>query len=410
MLEMSIESYRGMARFYRVDLRVNLDQSGNNMGNAAGDAETLAKFDQARERAAQALDSFVLRLEERLAELPEGVEGDFAIGSQLYSDMLAYGEGVTAPLSDIIALGQANLERNLDRLAEATAAVGPGRSIREIVGEIGRNHPTAEALIPETRSMLEDIRQSLLDFDVVSLPSEDRCQVIETPTYMRYAFAAMDSPGSLETQATESFYYVTPVEETWTATQAEEWLTNFNYDTLRIVSIHEVYPGHFVHHLHNNYGRPLPLVNRVASSYAFTEGWAHYTEEMMLETEYARGQAALQVTQLLEALVRNCRYLCALGMHTQGMTLDEATRFFMDNAYMEALPARREALRGTFDPGYLNYTLGKLMILKLREDYRREQGSAYSLRGFHDKLLSYGAPPLPLLREVMLADPGDGVL
>ena len=402
VLEMSIESYRGMARFYRVDL----DQSASGVG----DAETLARFDQARERAALALDGFATRLEERLGRLPDGKDGDFAIGPQLYADMLSYGEGVNVPLNDLISLGQANMERNLERLAEATAAVGSGRSIREIVGEIGRNHPSAEGLIPETRAMLEDIRQSLLDHDIISLPSEDRCQVIETPTYMRYAFAAMDSPGSLETQATESFYYVTPVEDTWTATQAEEWLSNFNYDTLRIVSIHEVYPGHFVHHLHNSYGRPLPLVNRVASSYAFTEGWAHYTEEMMLETEYARGQAALLVTQLLEALVRNCRYLCALGMHTQGMTLDEATRFFMDNAYMEELPARREALRGTFDPGYLNYTLGKLMILKLRDDYRREQGSAYSLKGFHDRLLSYGAPPLPLLREVMLADPGDGPL
>ena len=402
VLEMSIESYRGMARFYRVDL----DQSGSGVE----DAETLARFDQARERAALALDSFAVKLEERLNRLPEGSDGDFAIGPRLYADMLAYGEGVTAPLNDIISLGQANMERNLERLAEATAAMGSGRPIREIVGEIGRNHPAAGALIPETRAMLEDIRQSLLDFDIISLPSEDRCQVIETPTYMRYAFAAMDSPGSLETQATESYYYVTPVEDSWTATQAEEWLTNFNYDTLRIISIHEVYPGHFVHHLHNSYGRELPLVNRVASSYAFTEGWAHYTEEMMLETEYARGQAALQVTQLLEALVRNCRYLCALGMHTQGMTVDEATRFFMDNAYMEELPARREALRGTFDPGYLNYTLGKLMILKLRDDYRREQGSAYSLKGFHDKLLSHGAPPLPLLREIMLADPGDGPL
>ena len=402
VLQMSIESYRGMARFYRVDL----DQSGSDVGVA----ETLAGFDRARERAALALDDFAEKLEERLGRLPEGDEGSFAIGPQLYSDMLAYGEGVNVPLNDLIALGQANLERNLERLSEAAAAFGPGRAIRDIVGEIGRNHPAADRLIPETRAMLEDIRRSLLDFDIISLPSEDRCQVIETPTYMRYAFAAMDSPGSLETRATESYYYVTPVEESWTAAQAEEWLSNFNYDTLRIISIHEVYPGHFVHHLHTSYGRELPLVNRVATSYAFTEGWAHYTEEMMLETEYARGQGALQVTQLLEALVRNCRYLCALGMHTQGMTVDEATRFFMDNAYMEELPARREALRGTFDPGYLNYTLGKLMILKLRDDYRREQGAAYTLKGFHDKLLSYGAPPLPLLREVMLADPGDGPL
>ncbi len=406
VLEMSIESYRGMARFYRVDLA----QSANNGRDGVGDAGTLAAFDQARERAAQGLEGFVVKLEERLARLPEGAEGDFAIGSRMYSDMLAHGEGLVAPLNDIISLGQANLERNLERLAEAAAVVGPERSIRAIVADIGRNHPAADALIPETQAMLEDIRQSLLDFDIISLPSEDRCQVIETPTYMRYAFAAMDSPGSLETKATESYYYVTPVAEEWTDAQAEEWLSNFNYDTLRIISIHEVYPGHFVHHLHNSYGRELPLVNRVASSYAFTEGWAHYTEEMMLETDYAKGQAALQVTQLLEALVRNCRYLCSLGMHTQGMTVDEATRFFIDNAYMEELPARREALRGAFDPGYLNFTLGKLMILKLREDYRREQGAAYSLKGFHDKLLSYGAPPLPLLREVMLADPGDGPL
>jgi uncharacterized protein (DUF885 family) len=131
---------------------------------------------------------------------------------------------------------------------------------------------------------------------------------------------------------------------------------------------------------------------------------------MMLETDYGKDQPNLRVTQLLEALVRNCRYLCSLGMHTQGMSVDEATRFFMDYAYMEELPARREALRGTFDPGYLNYTLGKLMILKLRDDYRREQRSAYSLKGFHDRLLSYGAPALPLLREVMLAEPGNAPL
>ena len=416
VLEMSIESYRGMARFYRVDLA----QPGG-APESPESREILAGFDAAREQAALALEGFVARLEARLEKAGDSGNGkgkgnggngggDFAIGAQCFAAMLAHGEGVNVPLRELIALGQVNLEQNLERLAEATAAIAPGRSIREIVADLSRNHPTAATLIPETRDMLEDIRQSLLDFDLISLPSENRCQVVETPTYMRYAFAAMDSPGALETRATESFYYVTPVEETWTARQQEEWLSNFNYATLRIVSIHEVYPGHFVHHLHQRHGRPLPLVNRVASSYAFTEGWAHYTEQMMLETDYGKGQDALLVTQLLEALVRNCRYLCALGMHTEGMTVAEATRFFRDNAYMEELPARREALRGTFDPGYLNYTLGKLMILKLREDYRREQGAAYSLKGFHDRLLSYGAPPLPLLREAMLEQPGDGPL
>jgi len=397
VLEMSIESYAGMARFYRVDL-----------GQAVAgfsDKAVLDSFNQAREVAALAVERFVARLQFRLEQAGE----DFAIGAKLYSDMLANGEGVTASLTELVALGQANLDANLEQLAAAAEAVNPGWSIKETVAEIGRRHPSAEALIPETQDMLETIRQSLIDLDLISVPSEDRCQVMETPTYMRYAFAAMDSPGSLEEKATESFYYVTPVEEEWTAQQREEWLSNFNYDTLRIISIHEVYPGHFVHHLHSRYGRPLPLVNRVATSYAFTEGWAHYTEQMMLETGYGAGQPALRVTQLLEALVRNCRYMCSLAMHTQGMTVDQATRFFMDHAYMEELPARREALRGTFDPGYLNYTLGKLMILKLREDFRKEQGSDYSLRGFHDQLLSYGAPALPLVREVMLAQPGSAL-
>jgi len=398
VVDMSVESYSGMARFYRVDLA--------DAATGVTDPEIVTKFNQARETAAVALDSFVERLKSRGAGGPDG----FAIGTKLYSGMLATGEGLDAPLSRIAAIGQANLEDNLARIKELAQSIAPGRSVSEIVEEIGRNHPQAQQLIPETRGMLEDIRQSLIDFDVITVPSEDRCQVIETPTYMRYAFAAMDSAGALETRATESFYYVTPVEDDWTDKQAEEWLSNFNYDTLKIISVHEVYPGHFVHHLHNRYGRELPLVNRVATAYSFTEGWAHYTEQMILETGYGEGQPKLLLTQLLEALVRNCRYMCSLRMHTEGMTLDEATKFFMENAYMAELPARREALRGTFDPGYLNYTLGKLMILKLREDYQREQGGAYNLKEFHDRLLSFGGPALPLLRPALLMNPGESAL
>ena len=398
VLEMSIESYTGMARFYRVDLAEAVRDFH--------DPGILNEFNRARETAAAAIDHFAERLKARL----ERASADFAIGPRLYAGMLATGEGMELPLSQLEKLGQENLDHNLEQLAEVASGLAPGREVRDIVAEISRRHPTAEGLIPETRDMLEAIREAVTDLALVTIPSEDRCQVIETPTYMRYAFAAMDSPGSLETRATESFYYVTPVEEDWSPQEQEEWLSNFNYNTLRIVSVHEVYPGHFVHHLHNRYGRDLPLVNRVATSYAFTEGWAHYTEQMILETEFGRGQPSLAITQLLEALVRNCRYQCSLGMHTRGMSVEEATHFFMDHAYMAELPARREALRGTFDPGYLNYTLGKLMILKLRDDYRREQGSAYSLREFHDRLLSCGAPALPLLREAMLAEPGTSPL
>ena len=401
--DMAVEAYRGMASFYRTGLAAASSECGDTAPDVA------VEFNAARETAAVAVTEFAQRLQAR------STRPEFAIGRDLYSRMLQVGEGVNTPLLDVLSIGQANLEQNLRRLDEAAALVAPGMSVREAVAQVAANHPAAEALIPETQAMLEDIRQALIDHDIISVPSEERCQVTETPSYMRYAFAAMDSPGGLEEVATEAFYYVTPVEPEWTPRQQEEWLTNFNYHTLQVVSVHEVYPGHYVHNLHNRYSgtaerRTLPMINRVATSYAFTEGWAHYTEEMMLETEYGRDNPALWLTQLLEALVRNCRYLCSLGMHTQGMTVDEATRFFQAHAYMEEHPARREALRGTFDPGYLNYTLGKLMLLKLRQDWRRQEGSAYSLRRFHDATLSWGAPPVPLLRQAMLNDPGDAIL
>jgi len=405
VLEMSIESYSGMARFYRQALPKALA----GFGDAKLDKSTTSQFNLARYNAAEAVDRFVVAMKSRLAK----TQGEFAIGSTLYSSMLATGEGVDLPLVEITRVGQANLDANLEQAKELAQKFSieqgnaPGSvNISEIVADIGSRHPTAKALIPATQDMLEDLRQVLIDLDIISVPSDDRCLVMETPTYMRYAFAAMDSAGAMETRATESFYYVTPVEPEWTAAQKEEWLSNFNYDTLRIISNHEVFPGHFVHHLHNRYGVGLPLVNRAATSYAFTEGWAHYAEHMMMETEYAKDETALRLTQVLEALVRNCRYMCSIWMHTQHMSVEDATRFFMENAYMGELPARREALRGTFDPGYINYTLGKLMIIKLAQDYRREQATTYSLKSFHDRLLSYGAPPLPLVREQMLNKSG----
>ena len=394
LVDMSVESYGGMAHFYRTDLSA--------FAGAVHDRQISTGFIEAIDTAAAALDAFVDKLKQRA----KAKDNDFAIGNHLYSRMLTTGEALDVSLERIAAVGQANLEENLRQLRELAASIAPGKSVREIVDHNSRNHPDAGSLIPDTQELLEDIRQSLLDYDIISLPSEDRCQVVETPAYMRYAFAAMDSAGALETRATESFYYVTPVEGHWTEEQAEEWLSKFDYNTLKIISIHEVYPGHFVHGLHNRYGRALPLINRASTSYAFTEGWAHYTEQMMVETEYGRNKPELQLTQLLEALVRNCRYMCSIAMHTGDMTVDEATQFFVDNAFMGEHPSRREALRGTFDPGYLNYTLGKLMILKLREDYEKEQNGGYSLKNFHDRLLSYGAPPLPLLREAMLQGKG----
>ena len=234
-----------MAHFYRTDLA--------GFAAAVSDATIARDFTSAVDAAADALDAFVGKLKGRARANDEA----FAIGSRLYSRMLETGESLDLPLDRITAVGQANLEENLERLNEVAARIAPNRTVQSIVADISRYHPTADRLIPDTRELLEDIRQSLLDHGIITLPSEDRCQVTETPAYMRYAFAAMDSAGALESTATESFYYVTPVEEHWTPEQAEEWLSKFDYNTLRIISIHEVYPGHFVHNLHNRYGQAI---------------------------------------------------------------------------------------------------------------------------------------------------------
>lgn len=388
VLEAAIEAYAGVATFYDNDLVAAVSD--------LTDRELLARFHAARAEASAAVGAFV----DHLKALQPYADAGFAIGSRNFAALLKYGEAVDMPLERLLDVGEADLRRNLARFAEVAASIDPHKSPRDVMAEIAADHPADHALIGETRDMLEDIRQFLIDNEIVSIPSEERCMTVATPSFMRWAFAALDFPGPYESNATETYYYVTPVEEHWSDAEKEEWLTAFNYATLRAVSVHEAYPGHYVHYLHTRNAESM--LSRVFGAYSFWEGWAHYAEQMMIEQGYGGGDPRNALGQIMEALLRNCRYICAIRMHTQGMTLDEATRFFMDNAFMEALPARKEAQRGAFDPMYLNYTLGKLMILKLREDYRRAQGSAYNLKRFHDAFLSFGAPPIPLVREMML--------
>ena len=388
VLEQSIEAYEGIASFYAGDL------AGFVAEHATG--ALAVEVTEAREAAGAAVSAFA----DFLRPYRDTATDDFAIGAERFAKMLLLGEAVELPLDEIEAAGERELARNQELVRRAVEEFAPGAPVAEAIASVARDHPAADKLIDETRDMLEEIRAYVVDHDVATVVSEVRAQVRETPAFMRWAIAAMDGPGPFEEVATESFYYVTPVEAHWSEEQAEEWLSNFNYATLKIISVHEVYPGHYVHFLrHHN---APSAISKVFGAYSFWEGWAHYCEEMMLEAGYGGGDPRLLFAQAQEALVRVCRLLCSIRMHTKGMTLEEAGRFFKENAYMEELPAQKEALRGTFDPGYLNYTLGKLLIYKLREDWRAEQGAAYSLRAFHDELLSHGGPPVPLLRKLML--------
>ena len=395
ILEASIEAYEGIASFYESDL----------MEAADGLADSLLRdcTRSACELATAAVREFV----QHLTALKPYADAGYAIGRQRFAALLLNGEMVDLPIEELLTTGEADLQRNLERFGEIAATLDSEKPASQVISGIAADHPAAESLIEEAQGMLEDIRQFIIDNDIVSIPSEVRCQTVPTPSFMRWAFAALDFPGPYEDNADETFYYVTPVEDHWSDEEKEQWLTSFNYATLRAVSIHEAYPGHYVHYLHTLSSNSM--ISRSFGAYSFWEGWAHYVEQMMVEEGYL-AEPQDELGQLMEALLRNCRFICAIRMHTQGMTVEEATHFFMRNAFLEELPARKEAMRGTFDPMYLNYTLGKLMILKLREDYRRIKGSAYSLKDFHDEILSFGAPPIPLVREMMLGQGSGDIL
>ena len=398
VLEASIEAYSGVASFYDNDLPEAVEPVDD------PHLRLREKLEEARRSASEAITAFV----EHLKALREHAVDDFAIGPEGFRRLLEQGEMVDLPMQRLLDVGSEDLARNLARFRHTAARIDPSRSPAEVMVEVAGDHPTAGSLMSDTSDMLEELRTFLIDHHIVSVPSEDRCQTTETPTYMLWAFAAMDMPGPFETSAREAYYYVTPVEDGWTERQKEEWLTSFNYASLQNISVHEAYPGHYVHYLHT---RSAPSkISQVFGAYSFCEGWGHYTEEMMIEQGLAGDDPRVVLGQLSDALLRNCRYVCAIRMHTQGMTVEEATRFFMENAYMKELPAGKEAMRGTFDPMYLNYCLGKLMILKLREDFQAEKGVQFSLKEFHDTFLSFGAPPIPLVREMMLREPGKDVL
>ena len=322
---------------------------------------------------------------------------DFALGRRKYERMIFAEHLVDIPIERLLDVGRADLDANRRQFEETAKRIDPGNEPLQVIEGIAADHPPAERLIDDARAMLEEIREFVIAHDLVTVPSEERAQVMETPRFFRFATAALNPPGSFEKVAREGFYYITPVEESWPPEKREEWLRHLNYTMLRNISVHECYPGHYVHLLHQN--RLRDTVLKSYFSYAFTEGWAHYCEEMMVERGF--GDLRLKLAQLQDALLRNCRYISSIMMHTAGWSWEDATRFFMENAYLDRLPAEREAKRGTWDPGYLNYTLGKLMIKKLRADWSRQHQGA-SLREFHDALLGLGAPPVGLAREHLL--------
>jgi len=404
-VELGIQIAKGSADFLKKDLVAAV-------GNLK-DEQLRVAFHEANRKAANALNDYAGWLERE--KLPKA-SLDFALGEEKFRRFLAQTELVDLAPQKILEIGMAQLKAEQEAFAEAAKKIDPNKTPIEVFKQIQSEHPTPQNLIPDVAKDLDKIRKYVLTRRLVSIPSDVRAKVKEMPQYLRAtSFASMDTPGPFEKRANEAYYYVTPTENDWPEKQKEEWLTAFNYYTSDVVSIHEAYPGHYVQFLCLN-ASPASKVEKIFASYAFVEGWAHYCEKMMLDEGYGsstnstpseddvKRAAKYRMAQADEALLRLCRSCVSIKMHTQKMSLDEATKFFQENCYYEEKPARQEAMRGTFDPGYLNYTLGKLQILKLRDDYKAQQGDDFSLQKFHNELLNHGMPPIRLLREIMLKD------
>jgi uncharacterized protein (DUF885 family) len=404
-VELAIQIARGSADFLKKDLVAAV--------SGLKDEQLRVAFQAANRKAATALSDYASWLERD--KLPKATF-DFALGEEKFTRFLVDTELVDLLPGKILEIGMAQLKAEQEAFTEAAKKIDPNKSAIEVFKQIQSEHPTTDKLIPDIAKDLDKLRKYVVNHRLVGVPSEVRAKVKETPQYLRAtSFASMDTPGPFEKRATEAYYYITPTEEAWPDKEKQEWLTAFNYYTSDVVSIHEVYPGHYVQFLHLN-ASPATKIEKIFGSYAFIEGWAHYCEKMMIDEGFGsatsstpseddvKRAAKYRMAQADEALLRLCRLCVSLKVHTQNMSIDEATKFFQDNCYYEHKPARQEAVRATFDPGYLNYTLGKLQILKLRDDYKSQQGADFSLQQFHNELLSHGMPPIRLLREIMLKD------
>src|SRR3989440_7805257 len=402
-VELAIRIAKGSADF----LRKNLVEAIAELK----DERLREKFGEATRKAGAALpdDAAWLKRDNR----PKAT-ADFALGEEKFQRLLKETELVDLAPEKVLEIGLTQLRKEQKAFADAAKKIDVNKSPEEVFRQIQSEHPTPESLLGNIGKDLEQIRKFVITRKLVTIPSEVRARVKETPQFRRAtSFASMDTPGAFEKRATEAYFYVTPPENDWPPQQKGEWLTAFNFYTTDVVSIHEVYPGHYVQFLRLN-ASPASKVEKIFGSYAFIEGWAHYCEKMMVDEGYGtvanpsdvdeKRAAKYRLAQADEALLRLCRLCVAIKMHTQKMSVEEATKFFQENCFYEEKPAHAEAMRGTFDPGYLNYTLGKLQILKLRDDYKAQEGANFSAQKFHNELLNHGMPPIRLLRELMLKD------
>ena len=392
-VKVGIEAMRGALKFIDDDLPKAF--------SSVDDLHLLGDLADAQAEASQAVGAFVQHLE---TDMAPKARASFRLGQARFEQKLRLDEGITVPLDKLLAIATRELKETQEAFRSVAGKMNGGDAMAAWA-KTKSNHPGPGELVTVGKSQLDELATFLERQKIVTLPRGEAITVAPTPDFYRWSFASMWTPGPFEAKPTRAYYYLTDVDPSWPADRKEEHLRDYNHPTLWSISIHEVYPGHFLHYQHLRKVESKIRKSTLFAPASFIEGWAHYCEEMMIEAGFGRQDPGIKLGQLAEALVRLARFVVCIRLHAEDWSVEQGVRFFRDEAFMEEGSARREAERGTFDPMYLVYSVGKLMLMKLRSDCKQQQGKAFSLKTFHDTLLGNGTAPLWLHRALML--PGD---
>jgi uncharacterized protein (DUF885 family) len=395
-VKVGIETMRGALTFIDDDLPRAF--------SSLDDLHLLSDLADAQSEASHAVGAYIEYLE---SEVAPKARASFRLGADKFEQKVRLDEGVSLPLDRLLSIATRELKATQETFKSVAGRMNGGDPLATWA-RTKSEHPAPGELVGVGREQLDALRTYLERQSIVTLPQGEPIIVAPTPDFYRWSFASMWTPGPFESKPTRAYYYLTDVDPSWPLERQQEYLRDYNYPTLWSISIHEVYPGHFLQYQHLRRVESKVRKSIMFASASFVEGWAHYCEQMMIEAGFGREDQGVKLGQLAEALIRLVRCIVGIKLHTEDMSVEQGVRLFQSEAYVEESSARREAERGTFDPTYLVYSIGKLMLLKLRQDYKQQQGKSFSLRTFHDTLLGNGTAPFWLHRQLMLgADSGD---
>jgi uncharacterized protein (DUF885 family) len=397
-VKVGLEAWRGALKFIESDLPRAF--------STLDDLHILGDLADTSTEAAAAISSYLEYLENDLAPR---AKASFRLGRERFEQKLKTEEGITLSADRLLTIALRELHDVQEEFRSVASRLDGGDPL-EVWRKAKEDHPAPGTLVAVAQSHLQELQDFLQRQAIVTVPAAEPVVVAPTPEFFRWAFASMWTPGPFETKPSRAYYYLTDIDRSWPPERQKEHLRDFNLPALWSISIHEVYPGHFLQAQHSRQVESKVRRSTLLASNAFVEGWAHYCEHMMMEAGFRRGDDTLRLGQLAEALIRLARFVVGIRLHCEDLSVEQGMRFFRDEAFLEEATARREAERGTFDPGYIVYSLGKLMLLKLRHDYQDQLDGKFSLRTFHDAVLAQGTAPLWAHRRLLLNDATDATL